>query len=124
MRPIRVAAAFAALISTALPAQAWTARNGMAVEPLSPSSFSVAWTGRAGARNFWCAAGDYVTRNLTLPPATKIYRYSPPIRQSGEGIVFGLDPARATATGLIRLQGGLGVTAAHARLLCERPQDD
>lgn len=121
MKSVLALAALAAV--AAMPAAAFTARNGVAVDRIGGDRFVVNYSGRSGAPAFWCAAGDYAVRALGLPPATEIYRLSPPPRGSGEGIVFGFDKRRATRTGLIRLAGGRGVSAAHARFLCELEQN-
>lgn len=105
-------------LGLATPAAAYLAQNGLTVAPAGQDSFHVSWTGKSGAPAFWCAAGDYAVRKLHLPPTTRIYRYDPPVRGQGEGITFGLDPTRAQRTGLLRLQGGLGVSVANARTFC------
>ncbi|WP_211322751.1 hypothetical protein [Palleronia aestuarii] len=81
--------------------------------------FTVDWAGASGASDFWCAAGEFAIRGLGLPTGTRLYRYSAPPRRSGEGIAFGLDPARGQPTGLLRVAGGQSVTAAYARRFCE-----
>ncbi len=111
-------AAALALGVAAPPAAAFLAQNGFRVEERGATSFEVPWSGRAGAPFFWCAAGDYVVRDLRLPPSTPIYRYSAPPRGRGQGILFGLDPRYAQRTGLVRIFGGRGVVAAHARAFC------
>ena len=45
----------------AAPATAFQAQNDMIVEPRGAGAFHVVYRGgRAGAPDFWCAAGDYV----------------------------------------------------------------
>lgn len=116
MRPLALILALFA----AAPAQAFTAQNGLAVRTAA-DGFTVHWRGgRAGAADFWCAAGDYAIRALQVDPATRIYRASSPPRRSGEAIRYTLDAAQATGqTGLAILgaEGG-GVTAGHAQSLC------
>lgn len=102
------------------PVAAFTAENGQRVTPAGPGAFAVGWRGRSGAPDFWCAAGDYVLHALNRPPATRVYRLDAPPRPCGAAIRFGFDPARAAPTGLLRLQGGRGLTAAYARRFCER----
>ena len=114
LRPILLIVALA----VATPAAAFRAENGLTVEPVDNSTFYIPWRGKSGAYHFWCAAGDYAIRGLNLPTSTTIYRYDAPVRQQGEGIRFGFDPTRATATGLIKLQGGAGLNAALARTFC------
>lgn len=111
--------ALAALcLLAALPAAAFRAQNGMIVDRVDPATFAVRWSGRSGAPGFWCAAGDYAMHVLNAPGNVRIYRYDAPGRRQGEGITFGLDPARAQSPGLGRLQGGDGVLAVHARQFC------
>lgn len=109
-----------AALACAMPASAFTAQNGLRVEAVGETAFDVPWSGRSDAAAFWCAAGDYAVRVLHVPKSARIYRYSPPPRRSGEGIRFGLDPAEAVPNGLLRLQGGKGMSAAHGRLMCNR----
>jgi hypothetical protein len=116
MRPVALLLA----LTLALPAQAFTAQNGLLVQP-DGSGFTVPWRGRSGASDFWCAAGDYAIRALRLNPAEVIYRASPPKRGAGEAVRFTLDPAQSAAkTGLFVLgaKGG-GITAGHAQSFCE-----
>ena len=119
---VRIAACLALVLSLG-PASAFQARNGLPVEAVGPDAFDVSWNGASGARPFWCAAGDFVIVALGLPPGTEIYRYSPPVRGRSEAIRFGLDAARAKRTGLVRLQGGRGLTAGYARFLCNLDRD-
>ncbi len=109
----------AALCISVMPtvAPAWIAENGLVVER-SAGGFTVPYRGLSGARDFWCAAGDYVVRSLGLPPDTKIYRTSSPPRRSGQGISFSLSPENAKRPGIILFSGERGVTAAHARGFC------
>lgn len=109
-----------ALVLTCGQSSAFQARNGLPVAAHPSSGFVVSWRGASGAPAFWCAAGDYVIGSLGLSSATTIYRYDAPIRRRGEGIRFGFDPARAEQTGLVRLQGDLGLSAAYARGFCDR----
>ena len=110
----------AALVLATLPttAPAWIAQNGLVVER-APGGFHVPYRGLSGARDFWCAAGDYVVRELNLPPDTLIYRTSSPPRRAGQGIRFSLSSDGATKPGIVLLSGGRGVSAALARELCE-----
>ena len=107
------------LVLMALPtaAPAWLAQNGLVVEP-GAGGFTVPYRGLSGARDFWCAAGDYVVRELGLPPDTKIFRTSSPPRRSGQGISFSLSPENAKKPGILLLSGGRGVSAALAREFC------
>ncbi len=123
MRARRVErAAAVALVATfaiATPVFAFTAQNSMRVEPRGGTDFHIPYTARSSPRAFWCAAGDYAIRVLQVSSATRIYRTTAPPRRSGEGMSFSLDPARATAPGLLRLSRSPGLTAANARFQCE-----
>lgn len=119
MRRLFYAALCAGLAS---PAAAFVAENGLIVRSGGSAGFDVAWNGPAGASDFWCAAGDYAIRGLNLPTATRIYRYDAPWRRSGETVRFGLQESLAQRTGLVRLQGGRGLTAAYARHFCDDPR--
>ena len=105
-----------ALLPTAAPA--WMAENGLVVEPSGGSDFSVPYRGKSGARDFWCAAGDYVIRELGKPPGTRIYRTSSSPRRSGQGIRFSLSSDGAKKPGLFLFTGGRSVSAGHARGFC------
>lgn len=120
MRPLFLAAAFC--MTAMFPAQAFLAQNHLRVEATGTTDFTVPYGGKSGPRDFWCAAGDYAQRVLHLPAATEIYRTSAPPRKSGEGMSFSLDPARATAPGLIRLSQNPGLSVAEARFQCELVQ--
>lgn len=116
MRPLALVLA----LFVAAPAHAFIAQNGLVVQP-GADGFTVQWRGgRAGAADFWCAAGDYAFRRLQLNPTTRIYRASPPPRRSGEGIRFTLDPSQATdRTGIAALgSSDGGLTVGHAQSFC------
>lgn len=118
----RALASLAALVLAAAPAQAFIARNGLVVESAPGGAFEVLYRGLSGASDFWCAAGDYVIRELRLSPDTRIYRLSSPPRRSGQGITFSLSSEGAKRTGLALLSGGRSISAAHARQLCQIPE--
>ena len=110
--------ALAALVLLPTAAPAWIAHNGLVVRP-APGGFEVPYRGLSGARDFWCAAGDYVVEELRLPPDTLIYRTSSPPRRSGQGMTFSLSSEGAKKPGLLLLSGRRGVSAALARGLCQ-----
>jgi hypothetical protein len=111
--------AFAALLA-ATPASAFLASNGLVVRASGAGDFTIPFRGGNGAAtDFWCAAGEYVTRGLGLPGSTRVFRTSPPPRRSGEGVSFSLNAARATDPGIVLLGSpDRGLTASHARQLC------
>lgn len=104
---------------TATPASAFIANNDLLVRDTGSSSFEVPYRGLSGASDFWCAAGDYVVRQLGQPGTTKIYRTSSPPRRGGKGITFSLSPDNAKRTGLFVLGNPKGISASHARSLCD-----
>ena len=116
---LRSAATAFLFLLTAVPSHAFMAKNDLVVVPLGADSFEVPYRGLSGASDFWCAAGDYVVRDLHLPPTTRIYRTSSPPRRAGQGIAFSLSGRDAKKSGLVFHSGGSGLTAAHARQLCD-----
>ncbi|MCG6885543.1 MAG: hypothetical protein LJE62_17480 [Silicimonas sp.] len=112
-----IAIALLATLPTAAPG--WIADNGLVVHPV-PGGFEVPYRGLSGARDFWCAAGDFVVDELDLPPDTLIFRTSSPPRRSGQGMTFSLSPEAAKKPGILLLSGKRGVSAALARGLCHR----
>ncbi|OYX41938.1 MAG: hypothetical protein B7Z02_13705 [Rhodobacterales bacterium 32-67-9] len=117
---MRIAALLLAL-ALATPVSAFTAQNGLIVQPEGQASFTVPWRGKAGPADFWCAAGDYAVRKLHLSPTARIYRASEPPRRSGEPIRFTLradEAARRTGLAVIGARGA-GLSVGHAQSLCE-----
>lgn len=114
------ALAFALLMAS--PASAFIAENDLIVRSTGGTSFEVPYRGLSGASAFWCAAGDYVIRELNRPGTTKIYRTSSPPRRSGQGITFSLSSEGAKRTGLFVLGNPRGISASFARSLCTPPQ--
>ena len=115
-------AALLALATLSGPADAYLARNGLIVEPVGRTGFRMPFTGRAGAADFWCAAGDYARDRLGLAPTDRIWRLTPVPRRSGEPMAFSTLADNATdKTGLVvifgRDDGSLSVASALNR--CE-----
>jgi hypothetical protein len=104
---------------------AFTAANGLGVEPQGEASFTVPYAGLSGPTDFWCAAGDYAIRVLHQPGDALIYRTSPLPRKSGEGMAFSLDAAASVGKSGLALLGGDkdGVTAILAQSFCEKMAD-
>lgn len=103
----------------ALPAEAFTAKNGMQVRPVDAQTFVVEFPSPEAETQYLCAAGDYVIRALGLTARTRIYRASSPPRKQGQGITFTLDAGRGTQMGLFTRfgndKGDAGISAAEAR---------
>lgn len=112
--------ALLATAALAAPAQAWVASNGFVVERIDDLHFQVNSRGRLGPSNAWCAAGDYVIKNLGLPFATPIWRASPKPQRGGDPILFTLVPSdRHYETGLAQIGNETGaVSASLAQQLC------
>jgi hypothetical protein len=119
---------FLILLVAALPAAAqaterFPASNRMSVVPGQDGDFAVAFRNGYGEPDYWCAAGEYVTKALRLPAATRIYRLSEPPRKQGEGVRFSLKPAGAASrTGLSVFGGGSdrGISATIANGACSK----
>lgn len=121
LRPLLLSAIASAVFPAA--ASAWIASNGLIVKPTGQTSFEVPYRGKSGARDFWCAAGDYVRSELNLPGNTRIYRTSPVPRRSGQGIRFSLSPEGAQPSGLAVLGGHRSISAVHAVTLCREGRE-
>ena len=117
LRPFLLAAMMVASLPNV--ASAWIAGNGLIVRPTGQATFEVPYRGLSGARDFWCAAGQYVRYELNLPGVTKIYRTSSVPRRSGQGIRFSLTPESAEPSGLAIIGGQRGISAVHAVSLCK-----
>lgn len=108
-----------AFLSAGVPAVAFSARNGMRVDPIDSQTFVVEFPSPEAETQYLCAAGDYVMRALGLPGSTRIYRASPPPRKQGQGITFTLDESRkvkmALFTSFGRDKGDGGISAVSAR---------
>jgi hypothetical protein len=118
MRTFAFFASLATLVALATPAAAFRATNGFTVDSTGPQEFVVNFRSTRNETAYWCAAGEFVTRELGLPSKTRIYRASPKPRGAGQGITFTLDPAAAApGAGLSTVSaGGDGsVSAGHAR---------
>lgn len=120
MRYSVLAAAAATLFVAGCDSSSFMAQNKLLVVPTGPTEFTVPFRGLSGDTDFWCAAGDYAIRGLGVPPATPIYRLSPPPRAGGDGIDFSLSSEGAQDPGLAILSRDLGVSASFARNFCVR----
>jgi hypothetical protein len=101
------------------PAQAFVASNGLVVQQVNATDFFVPFRGRSAATSFWCAAGDFVVRRLSMPGGTRIFRLSPPPRRGGDGILFSLSPEGAQDRG-VQVWGSrdAGMSASLAQTYC------
>lgn len=95
------------LLALPLPANAFTARNGMDARQVDATDIAVAFQSGSVDTDYWCAAGDLAQRVMNQPVGTRLWRASPKPRGSGEGILFTLDPARqAKDAGLSQFGAG------------------
>ncbi len=89
------------LAATAFSTPALASYDRLLITQNGPSDFTVGYEGGASINNHWCAAGRHLTNTLGLPGSTRVYRQSPPPRQSGQGISFCLDAARSSRQGRV-----------------------
>ncbi len=119
MRNLAFTVMLAAIAAVATPAAAFLSSNGFTVTKTGPKEFVVQYHVTRNENNYWCAAGDFVIRELGLSSKTRIYRASPPPRGRGQGITFTLDSAAASKKGGVSSfskEGSDGsVSAGHAR---------
>ncbi|MFZ5710491.1 MAG: hypothetical protein ACOY4T_12565 [Pseudomonadota bacterium] len=118
-------AAFLAAVTLASPAPAWTARNGLDVEPTGrPGEVVVEYDPRLIDTDFWAAAGDYVIRAMGMPASTRLYRSATP-RRRGQGYFFTINKDDGTPTSGISSFGkdrdNSSISAGHAQGAFFRP---
>ncbi|WP_157973547.1 hypothetical protein [Tropicimonas sp. IMCC34043] len=102
-----IAAGALSLMSVA--ALADRAANGMIVidDPARPGVFEVFRMSGAGAKDYWCAAGDHAIRGLGLPRDTRIY-VAAPVGKSA------INPGRSSVTFTVRPSTEVSGAAAAA----------
>lgn len=99
------------------------APNLQNVTSTGPGTFTVSFRAGRGAPDYWCAAGEFVVKELNLSRTTRIWRTAPePPRPQGASVSFSLSPEGAVHSGLavISTSSRGGLTASHARQLCRR----
>lgn len=107
----------------ASPVSAFTASNGLGVQPTGGNTFTVPYDSRSELTAFWCAAGDYAKSALAQPASARIYRASGVPRGAGQGVQFSLTPVSGAKTGLLLLGPDDGsITVALAAVLCDVKQ--
>ena len=82
-----------------LPADAFTAKNGMDAHQVGPTEIVVDYHPRRDETDYWCAAGDFADRVFGVSGKTRLWRASEKPREAGRGIVFTLDPAKMVKGG-------------------------
>lgn len=72
---MRIVAGLALALMLALPqaAMAWTARNGLRVNPVDEAVFEVIARGATDAADYWCAASEYANSRLGAAWTTRMY---------------------------------------------------
>ncbi len=110
--------ALAAIVSAA-PAHAYITDESYYVSG-DAQQFHVRYEPGAAARNYWCAAGQFIDDYLGMLPTTPIYRISPRPLQRGEGMTFSTSPEGAIGeTGVAVFPATDHLSAGHAASLCE-----
>ena len=115
----------------ALPANAYTAINGLKVSPVQ-GGFEVVSNGADGPRQIWCAAGEYARKVGQAGGNDRLYLmqgYGPSVTRPGQrGVAFTLRPTATLANGprpgtdgsysvSIR-KPGFNLRTAHAESFC------
>lgn len=112
-------AVLAALAAT--PASAYITDESYFVDG-DAQRFTVRYEPGSAARNYWCAAGQFIDDYLGMLPTTPIYRISPRPLQRGEGMTFSTSPEGAIdETGVAVFPQTNHLSAGHAASLCEPP---
>jgi hypothetical protein len=129
IRAILATASFAAL---GLPAHAFTAINGLDVNPVQ-GGFEVVSYGGDGPRQIWCAAGEYARAVHRVGGSQRIYisdGYGPSKTVRGKrGVSFtlsGKDGARPGTNGNYSVsmrKPGFNLAVAHAESFCSDVYD-
>lgn len=125
-RPLLTLLAFA--VATPVLAQNFTAENRLTVAPLSDDAFEVIEAHGAGARELWCAAGDYARDNLNAANTARLYVVAPRgdsrTAAGRKAVAFALTPQGATPRpavilGVSTYNAGSNLSVAHATTLCQ-----
>ena len=103
----------AVILGMVLPdaADAYTARNQMIVEDIGNSTFEVvSRRGRTGARDYWCAAGDFATARR-FPAGARIFLVRAPgpsvTQPERKAVQFTMQP---DAAGIVPISQQLSLT--------------
>ena len=106
--------------SAALPAVAHLSPKGQIVRG-DGTEFTVRYKPGLRLSDYWCAAGDFVIRELHALPNAPIWRVSAERPRPGGGMTFSLSPAQAvgyTGLAVIGNQDG-ALSAGLADQMCE-----
>ena len=110
--------AFAAPASS----QDFRAENHMRVTATGAGSFTVSGMAELGARDYWCAAGDYATRRLGLRPTDRLF-VTQPYAKSARSVGFSVEagnlvPKGALVLGVTLNEPGSDMSVGQARGYC------
>lgn len=131
---MRIQAALLAAGLMTQPAQAYTAINGLAVNPV-PGGFEVVAQGSDGPRDIWCAAGQYARDTAGGGRIYILEPYGPSRTRSGWiGVSFTTQPPPDLANGprlgddgnySVRLKTpGFSLSVGHAEEFCSDVWDE
>ncbi|WP_128253957.1 hypothetical protein [Falsirhodobacter deserti] len=114
MKYIAIVAALAAA-----PAQAYITKESYVVSG-DAQRFTVRYEPGSAARQYWCAAGQFVDNHLAMLPTTPIYRLSPRPLARGEGMTVSISPEGAIGdTGVAVFPPPDHLSAGFAASLCD-----
>lgn len=136
MRPTRLSS-LSALVIAALAgcvdgASGFVAQNAHRVYEIGPDRFEVVARPRTNGVQYFCAAGDYAVRRLGAGAGETVLLVEPDgpsrTRPGARGASFALiataeAPPRTGANVSMR-EAGENLLVGHARLLCDRDDDD
>ncbi len=114
-------------VATPALAQDFTAENRLSVAPTSGDAFEVIEAQGAGARELWCAAGDYARDQLNAANSARLYVVAPrgdsQTAPGHKAVAFALTPQGATprtavVLGFSTYNAGSNLSVAHAVSLC------
>lgn len=102
LRRICLTAAVFSATLVALPADAFTARNGARVNPVNSAVFEVVPSGSSAGQSIWCAASQYARRTLKAGWQSQVYvaRGMGPSETTNRrsAVQFTIDPGAAGIT--------------------------
>ena len=125
-RPLLTLFAFA--VATPALAQNFKAENRLTVAPISDGTFEVIEAQGAGARELWCAAGDYARDQLNAASRARLYVVTPrgnsQTTPGRKAVGFAMTPQGATPVttvilGVSTYNAGSNLSVAHATTLCK-----
>ncbi len=121
-RSLTAALAVLAVLVVPAAAREFRAENRMTVAPVGDGRFEVSGQPEIGARDYWCAAGDYGQRGLGLPITARLV-VAAPYEKARRTVVFDALPDaapqfRAIVIGLSIRGVGASLSVGQARGFC------